>query len=79
MTAREIVLAYNLKDVPELKLPRSVYPEIFSGKITNWNDPKIAAANPGVKLPDQAITVVVRSDSSGTTYVFTDHLAAGQL
>ena len=75
MTAGEIVLAYNLKGVKELKLPRDVYPEIFAGNITKWNDPKIVAANPGVKLPDEAITVVVRSDSSGTTYVFTGHLA----
>ena len=70
-----MVLVYNLKGVDELKLPRDVYPEIFTGKITKWNDPKIAAANPGAKLPDEKITVVVRSDSSGTTYVFTGHLA----
>ncbi|CRI67290.1 Phosphate ABC transporter, periplasmic phosphate-binding protein [Thiocapsa sp. KS1] len=75
VTAGEIVLTYNLKGVDELKLPRDVYPAIFSGEITKWNDPKIAAANPGVELPDQDITVVVRSDSSGTTYVFTGHLA----
>lgn len=74
MTAGEIVLTYNLEGVDELKLPRSVYPEIFMGKITKWNDPKIADANPGVSLPDKDITVVVRSDSSGTTYVFTGHL-----
>jgi phosphate transport system substrate-binding protein len=76
MTAGEIVLAYNLKGVDELRLPRDVYPEIFMGKVTKWNDPKIAAANPSVKLPDAKITVVVRSDSSGTTYVFTGHLSA---
>jgi phosphate transport system substrate-binding protein len=75
MTAGEVVLAYNLKGVKELKLPRDVYPAIFTGKITKWNDPKIVAANPGVKLPDKDITVVVRSDSSGTTYVFTGHLS----
>ncbi len=76
MTAGEIVLSYNLEGVKELKLPREVYPDIFAGKITQWNDPKIAAANPGVKLPDQKITVVARSDSSGTTFVFTGHLSA---
>lgn len=76
MTAGEIVISYNLDGVTELKLPRDVYPEIFLGNITNWNDPKIQEANPGVKLPDQKITVVVRSDSSGTSYVFTHHLAA---
>ncbi len=76
MTAGEIVLAYNLKDVDTLKLPRDVYPDIFLGKITRWNDERIAKANPDVTLPDQPITVVVRSDSSGTTYVFTQHLSA---
>ena len=76
MTAGEIVLSYNLAGVKELKLPRDVYVDIFMGKITKWNDPKIVAANPGVKLPDQNITVVARSDSSGTTYVFTGHLSA---
>ncbi|MGO9673921.1 MAG: phosphate ABC transporter substrate-binding protein PstS [Methylocella sp.] len=77
MTAGEIVLAYNLPDKPkELKLPRDVYPDIFLGKITRWSDPRIAAANPGVKFPDLPITVVRRSDSSGTTFVFTKHLAA---
>ncbi len=76
MTAGSIVIGYNLADVPELKLPRDVYSEIFAGKITKWNDPKIAAANPGAKLPDQAITVVHRSDGSGTTAVFTKHLSA---
>jgi phosphate transport system substrate-binding protein len=76
MTAGEIVLSYNLEGVKELRLPRDIYPEIFMGKITKWNDPKIVAANPGVKLPDQNVTVVARSDSSGTTYVFTGHLSA---
>jgi phosphate transport system substrate-binding protein len=77
MTAGEIVLAYNLPGQPKnLKLPRDVYPEIFLGKITRWNDPKIVAANPDIKLPDLPITVVRRSDASGTTFVFTKHLAA---
>lgn len=76
MTAGEIVLAYNLPGVSELKLPRDVYPEIFLGKVTNWNDPRIVAANPGVDLPDTKITVVRRSDSSGTNFVFTKHLSA---
>jgi phosphate transport system substrate-binding protein len=75
VTAGEIVLTYNLKGVTELNLPRDVYPEIFMGKITKWNNPKIAAANPGTKLPDKTIKVVVRSDSSGTTYVFSGHLS----
>ena len=76
MTAGEVVIAYNLDGVDELRLPRDVYPAIFAGTITKWNDPKIVAANPGVDLPDKEITVVVRSDSSGTSYVFTGHLAA---
>ncbi|MCP5363694.1 MAG: phosphate ABC transporter substrate-binding protein PstS [Hyphomicrobiales bacterium] len=76
MTAGEIVLAYNLDGVDTLNLPRDVYPDILLGKITKWNDERIVKANPGVKLPDEDITVVVRSDSSGTTYVFTQHLAA---
>lgn len=76
MTAGEIVLAYNLDGVDELKLGHEVYPAIFAGEITRWNDPKIAADNPDVELPDEPITVVRRSDSSGTTYVFTRHLAA---
>jgi phosphate transport system substrate-binding protein len=76
ITAGEIVLAYNLPGVTELKLPHDVYPEIFLGKITRWNDLKIAAANPGAKLPDLPITVVRRSDASGTTFVFTKHLSA---
>ena len=77
MTAGEIVLAYNLPGVTgDLKLPRDVYPNIFLGTITRWNDPKIVAANPGLKLPDLPITVVRRSDSSGTTFVFTKHLAS---
>lgn len=75
LTAGEVVLAYNLDGVDELKLPRDVYPRIFDGSITKWNDEAIAAANPGVDLPDEDITVVVRSDSSGTTYVFTGHLS----
>lgn len=77
ITAGEIVLAYNLPGAPKgLKLPRDVYPDIFLGKITNWNDPRIAAANPELKLPNLPITVVRRSDSSGTTGVFTKHLSA---
>ncbi|WP_321495330.1 phosphate ABC transporter substrate-binding protein PstS [uncultured Desulfobacter sp.] len=76
MTAGEIVIAYNLPGIEDIKLPRNVYPEIFLGKITKWNDSKIAAANPGVKLPDTPITIVVRSDKSGTTFGFTGHLSA---
>jgi phosphate transport system substrate-binding protein len=76
ITAGEIVLAYNLPGVTELKLPHDVYPDIFVGKITRWNDPRITAANPHAKLPDLPITVVRRSDASGTNFVFTKHLSA---
>ena len=54
---------------------RGVLADIFLGKITNWNDPAIAKANPGMKFPDQPIIVVHRSDGSGTTYIFTDYLS----
>ncbi|MET3599945.1 phosphate ABC transporter substrate-binding protein PstS [Martelella mangrovi] len=76
MTAGEVVLAFNLDGVSDLKLPRDVYPKIFLGEVTKWNDPAIAAANDGVDLPDEDITVVVRADSSGTSFNFTNHLAA---
>ena len=58
----------------ELKVTGEVLAEMFMGWIVNWNDPKIAALNPGKKLPDQTITVVHRADGSGTTFNFTDYL-----
>ncbi|MBF2067851.1 MAG: phosphate ABC transporter substrate-binding protein PstS [Calothrix sp. C42_A2020_038] len=76
VTAGSIVLAYNLPDVPELQLPRAVYTDILLGKIKTWNDPAIAKANPNAKLPNTPITVVYRSDGSGTTGVFTKHMSA---
>ena len=76
MTAGAIVLAYNLPEVPKLRLSREDYAGIFLGKITKWDDPAIAKANPGAKLPNTPINVVVRADSSGTTFVFSKHLAA---
>ncbi|MGK7949473.1 MAG: phosphate ABC transporter substrate-binding protein PstS [Xenococcaceae cyanobacterium] len=76
MTAGSIVLAYNLPGVEDLKLSREVYVDILLEKITQWNDPAIAEINPDVDLPDQEITVVYRSDGSGTTGVFTQHLSA---
>jgi phosphate transport system substrate-binding protein len=76
MTAGEIVLTYNLPGIKGLKLSRDVYPDIFLGKITNWSDPRLTKANSELKLPDLPITVVRRSDSSGTTFVFTRHLSA---
>ena len=76
VTAGSIVLGYNLPGVDKLKLSQPVYVDIFLGKITKWNDPKIAKDNPGAKLPAQDITVVHRSDGSGTTGVFTANLSA---
>jgi phosphate transport system substrate-binding protein len=76
VSAGGIVLAYNVPGVDELKLPRRVYADILLGKIKKWNDPAIAKANPDAKLTDQNITVVHRSDGSGTTGVFTKHLSA---
>jgi phosphate transport system substrate-binding protein len=60
----------------ELRITGPVLAEMFMGKISNFNDPKIAALNPGKKLPDQAITVVHRADGSGTTFNFTDYLSS---
>ena len=75
--AGTIVLAYNIPGVTgEIRLPRDVYPEIFAGTIRRWNDPRIQAANPGVRFPNRDIAVVARLDSSGTTAAFTRHLAA---
>jgi phosphate transport system substrate-binding protein len=75
--AGSIVLAYNLDGLSKpLKLTRAVYADIFLGKITLWDDPRIQQINPGVKLPRQDIALVVRQDGSGTTYAFTNHLSA---
>lgn len=71
-----VVPAYNVPGVSgDVKFTPEVLAGIFLGKITNWNDKAIAAANPGVKFPDQSIIVVHRSDGSGTTYIFTDYLS----
>jgi phosphate transport system substrate-binding protein len=75
-TAGSIVLAYNLPGVTDLKLTRDAYVGIFLGKVNKWNDPEIAKANSGVKLPNLAITACERSDGSGTNFVFTQHLSA---
>ncbi len=71
-----VVLSFNVPEISgEFKLTGDVVAEIFLGKITKWNDPKLAALNPGLVLPSKDILVVYRSDGSGTTYVFTDYLA----
>ena len=76
VTAGSIVLCYNVSEVSKpVRLSRKAYLAIFKGEITAWDDPMIAACNPGVALPQgRAITVVRRSDGSGTTYAFTNHL-----
>jgi phosphate transport system substrate-binding protein len=75
-TAGMVVLAYNIPGVRgALKLPRDVYPGIFSGEIKHWDDPRIAGANPGLALPHRDIAIVARLDSSGTTYALSNHLA----
>jgi phosphate transport system substrate-binding protein len=60
----------------ELRVTGPVLAEMFMGKISKWNDPKLAALNPGKKLPDQIITVVHRADGSGTTFNWTDYLSS---
>ena len=77
MVLGSVVLTYNLAGVTApLKLDGDTAAKIWLGKITKWSDPAIAALNPGVKFPTADIAVVSRSDSSGTTGVFTDYLAA---
>jgi phosphate transport system substrate-binding protein len=71
-----VVPAYNVPGVSgELKFTPEILSGIFLGKISNWNDPAISAANPGVKFPNQDIIVAHRSDGSGTTFVWTDYLS----
>jgi phosphate transport system substrate-binding protein len=70
-----IAVVYNLEGVDELNLAPATIASIFTGAITNWNDPAIAADNPDATLPDLAITPVHRGDDSGTTTNFTEYLA----
>lgn len=76
VVAGGVAIIYNLPGDPKLKLDGDTLAEIYLGTITKWNDPKIAALNPGVNLPDTAIIPVHRSDGSGTTFIFTDYLTA---
>src|SRR4026207_1408201 len=71
-----VVVTYNLPSLSDtkLKLDGNALVDIFMGRITKWNDPKLAKLNPGVKLPDLDLVVVHRSDGSGTSYIFTDFL-----
>jgi len=71
-----VVPVYNVAGISgEVKFSQKVLADIFLGKITKWNDKALAAANPGMKLPDKSIVVVHRSDGSGTTFVWTDFLS----
>jgi phosphate transport system substrate-binding protein len=70
-----VVPIYNVPGVTDLRFSPEVLADIYLKKIENWNDPRIAKDNPGVKLPDQKIIVVHRADGSGTTYIFTDYLS----
>src|SRR5262249_16154627 len=77
MTLGAVVVTYN---VPGIDKSLALIPEavvgIWNGEIKTWNDPRIAATNPGVALPENPITVIYRSDGSGTTAVFTEYLSA---
>ncbi len=70
-----VVVTYNLPGSPKLNFTPDVIADIFLGKIKKWSDPKIAAANSSLKLPDLQITVVNRADGSGTNYIFTEYLS----
>jgi phosphate transport system substrate-binding protein len=70
-----VVPIFNVPGVSDIKFSADVLADIFLGKITTWNDSRIAKDNPGVKLPDQKIIVVHRSDGSGTSYIYTDFLS----
>ncbi|MCM8833555.1 MAG: phosphate ABC transporter substrate-binding protein PstS, partial [Candidatus Omnitrophica bacterium] len=70
-----VVITYNLPDIKNLKFTPEIISDIFLGKIKKWNDSKIKEVNPDIRLPDLNITVVRRSDGSGTTFVFTDYLS----
>ncbi len=70
-----VVPIFNVPGVTDLRFSGDVLADIYLNKITNWNDPRIAKDNPGVKLPDQKIIVVHRSEGSGTTFIFSDYLS----
>jgi phosphate transport system substrate-binding protein len=73
--AGAVVITYNLPNNPTLKLDGPTIADIFLGKVTKWNDPRISTMNPGAVLPNKDIVVVHRSDGSGTTYIFTNYLS----
>ena len=76
IVAGGVAIIYNLPGDPKLKLDGDTLANIYLGNITKWNDPKIAALNPGISLPDLAVVPVHRADGSGTSFIFTDYLSA---
>jgi phosphate transport system substrate-binding protein len=76
VVAGGVAVMYNVPGNPKLKLDGVTVANIYLGNITKWNDPKIAALNPGVDLPDLAVVPVHRTEGSGTTYIFTDYLTS---
>jgi len=70
-----VVPVFNVTGVSDLKFAPDVLADIFLGKITTWNDPRIAKDNPGAKLPAETINVIHRSEGSGTTFIFSDYLS----
>jgi phosphate transport system substrate-binding protein len=76
VVAGGVAIMYNLPGDPKLKLDGDTLANIYLGNIKKWNDPKIAALNPGVDLPDLAIVPVYRTEGSGTTFIFTDYLSS---
>ncbi len=78
MAAGAVPFAYNLPEIEgqELRLPREAYCGIVEGTITRWNDPILTAANPDLELPDRELVFAHRSDGSGTTFIFVNHINA---
>ncbi|MGA9671597.1 MAG: phosphate ABC transporter substrate-binding protein PstS [Terracidiphilus sp.] len=70
-----VVPIFNVPGVSDIKLSGDVLADIYLGKITTWNDSRIAKDNPGVNLPNEKVIIVHRSDGSGTTFIFTDYLS----
>ena len=76
MVMGAVAVVYNVDGIKTgLKLTPDILADIFLGNLTQWNDPRIVAANPNANLPNESILVVHRSDGSGTSYIFTDYLS----
>ncbi len=73
--AGAVIVTYNLTGDFQLRFTPDIIADIFLGKISKWNDRRISATNPGVRLPDMNITVIHRSDGSGTTFIFSDYMS----